>query len=208
MEAAVTPSPRKARRAAPKALNLDAKTIARQADANADRKKASKKALRDALAPAKPKPVQPMETPEEVQRQRNLEAARAEAEVTGMTFEEACASMGIDPQTGQPVEQEEKSGYAGPMLALRRRLKAGAYKKAENGRPCCGDAIAVLCGKHTREVIVKALIVALGLGSNPYAHLNPGQQSMNLRNKARAAVKNGTLEIAKIEAALIEASKG
>lgn len=203
---------RKTRRAAPKAPNLDAETIARQAKADAERKRASKKALRDAIAAVQPAeaiqpvPVQPAETPEQVQAARNLEAAREEARVTGMTFEDACASMGIDPQTGQPVEQEEKSGYVGPMLALRRRLKAGAYQKAENGQLCCGDAIAILCGKYTREVIVKALVIALGLPSNPYAHLNPGQQSMNLRNKARAAVKNGQLELATIEAALVAAA--
>lgn len=211
MEATTT---RKARRAAPKAPNLDAETIARQAKADAQRKRASKKALRDAIASTKPEtiaavqPVQPVETPEQIQAARNLEAAREEARVTGMSFEDACASMGIDPQTGRPVEQEEKSGYSGPMLALRRRLKAGAYQKAENGQLCCGDEIAILCGQHSREVIVKALVAALGLPGNPYAHLNPGQQSMNLRNKARAAVKNGTLEIAKIEAALVWASNG
>jgi hypothetical protein len=92
------------------------------------------------------------------------------------------------------------------MFALRRRLKAGAYQKAENGQPCCGDAIAVLCGQYSREVIVGALVAALGLPGNPYAHLNPGQQSMNLRNKARAAVKNGQLELATIEAALVAAA--
>ena len=210
---ATTVTTRKARRAAPKAPNLDAETIARQAKADAQRKRASKKALRDAIASTKPETiqpaaVQPVETPEQIQAARNLEAAREEARVTGMTFEDACASMGVDPQTGQPLEAEAKQGYSGPMLALRRRLKAGAYQKAANGQPCCGDAIAILCGQYSREVIVKALVVALGLPGNPYAHLNPGQQSMNLRNKARAAVKNGTLEIAKIEAALIEASKG
>lgn len=204
MEATTT---RKARRAAPKAPKLDAETIARQAKADAQRKRASKARLREALAPVKPEQAQPAETPEQIRAARNLEAAREEARVTGMSFEEACASMGIDPETGATAE-EKKGGYDGPMLALRRRLKAGAYSKAENGQPCCGDAIAVLCGRYSREVIVKALVAALGLPGNPYAHLNPGQQSMNLRNKARAAVKNGTLEIAKIEAALIEASKG
>lgn len=204
MEAAVTPSPRKARRATPKAPNLNTETIARQAKADAERKRASKKVLREALARAKPEPVQPVETPEQVQRQRNLDAARAEAEATGMSFEGACASMGIDPETGAVGSGNE--GYDGPMLALRRRLKAGAYRKAENGQPCCGDAIAVLCGQYSREVVVKALVAALGLGGNPYTHLNPGQQSMNLRNKARAAVKSGQLELATIEAALVAAA--
>ena len=40
------------------------------------------------------------------------------------------------------------------------------------------------------------------LHGNPYAHLNPGQQSMNLRNKARAQLKAGLLKLADVEAAL------
>lgn len=194
-----------------KPLNKTPEAVAANAKAEQARKKASKKALREALKPVKIVNVNAVADSDAdesevivrtVERDRgaeNLAAARIEADATGMSFEEACASMGIDATTGQPIAQA-KTGYAGPMLALRTAVKN--YKKAPNGQPCCGDTIATLCGEYSRETVVKALIAALGLPSNPYAHLNPGQQSMNLRNKARAALKSGLITEADIDANL------
>ena len=110
-------------------------------------------------------------------------------------------ALGVDPDT-YVAEQlaETKTGYTGPMLALRRAVVN--YVKAPNGQPCCGDDLAQVCGQYTREQVVTGLLVALALPSNPYAHLNPGQQSMNLRNKARAALKGGALTISQIRQAL------
>jgi hypothetical protein len=34
-------------------------------------------------------------------------------------------------------------------------------------------------------------VILLGLPGNPYLTLNPGQQSMNLRNRLRHAIRNG-----------------
>jgi len=82
-------------------------------------------------------------------------------------------------------------GYVGPMLALRERLAAGAYKKAPNGQPCCGDEIAVALGSLTPAQVIRACIIAMNLPNNPYTHLNIGQQSMNLRNKLRGCMKRG-----------------
>ena len=83
------------------------------------------------------------------------------------------------------------TGYVGPMLALRERLAAGAYKKAPNGQPCCGDEIAIALGSLTPAQVIRACIVAMNLPNNPYTHLNIGQQSMNLRNKLRGCMKRG-----------------
>jgi hypothetical protein len=77
------------------------------------------------------------------------------------------------------------------MLKLRERLKAGKYVKAANGQPCCGDLVATIFGTLTPADTIAACQIALGLGHNPYAHLNIGQQSMNLRNKLRNALKRG-----------------
>lgn len=82
-----------------------------------------------------------------------------------------------------------KTKYNGPMLALKTARKA--YVKAANGIQCNGDDLAIMCGQYPRETVVKGLIQALGLPGNPYLSLNPGQQSMNLRNKARHALKAG-----------------
>jgi hypothetical protein len=127
-----------------------------------------------------------------------LATAKADAEATGVTLEAMLADMGIDAE-GRPVALDDKTRYQGPMLALVSARKA--YVKAANGILCNGDQLANICGKHDRATTVKALIVALKLPGNPYLALNPGQQSMNLRNKARNALKNGVLTLAEVQAA-------
>lgn len=125
-----------------------------------------------------------------------LEAARVDAEATGRDIAEVLADMGLNPDgTIAPIRQR----YVGPMLALRDAEKH--YEIARNGNPCNGDALAKICGMFDRETVVQRLVVALGLGHNPYVHLNPGQQSMNLRNKARGALNNGFVTMAQIRTA-------
>lgn len=176
-----------------------------QADARADRerKAASKKALKASLA-SEPVVLTQAESPapktdHTAEDHANaLATCKADAEATGVSFEEMAAEMGIDPKTGAPAV-EEKQAYDGPMVALKTaRL---AYVAAKNGILCNGDPLAVLCGQHSREETVTALIKALKLEGNPYSRLNPGQQSMNLRNKARHALKNGLLTMAEVHAA-------
>lgn len=86
-------------------------------------------------------------------------------------------------------DADEATGYQGSMIRLRERLAQGAYKKAINGQPCCGDQVAVALGALTPAQVIRACIVAMALPSNPYTHLNIGQQSMNLRNKLRGCFK-------------------
>lgn len=108
-----------------------------------------------------------------------------------------------ETQAVYEVEEElglPKAKYSGPMLALRAAAKS--YTKPANGNPCCGDRLAEACGAYTREIVVKGLIAALNLPGNPYLHLNAGQQSMNLRNKTRQALKAGTVTLEQIESAL------
>ncbi len=120
-------------------------------------------------------------------------------------FEEYLADQGINPD-GSPMEADDapvktarEQKYFGPMVALKTaRLR---YVKAANGIQCNGDAMATLLGDMKREDVVITLIRAMKLEGNPYSHLNPGQQSMNLRNKARGMIKNGTLSMVEIATA-------
>jgi hypothetical protein len=89
----------------------------------------------------------------------------------------------------QADEADEEAGYQGSMLRLRERLAEGAYQKAENGQPCCGDRVATLLGTLQPLQVIRACMIAMALPSNPYSHLNIGQQSMNLRNKLRGCFK-------------------
>lgn len=184
-----------------KALNKSAEVVAANAKVERDRKIASKKALRQRLAydgdkkPSKPEPIAKSAEAKAAEHAAYLQALRIDAE-----------ALGVDADTyiAEQLAETPKSGYFGPMLALRKAVVK--YVKAENGQPCCGDDLANLCGRYTREAVVAGLVAALALPGNPYAHLNPGQQSMNLRNKARAAIKNGHVQISTIEAALAQAA--
>lgn len=191
-----------------KPLSQTTEQVARAAAADKARKTASKKALRASLKKTEVVQSEVVASAEAVVQSltdtlntvhaANLAAAREEAQVLGVSFEEACVSMGVDPVTGHPTADEIAPGsgsiilgYSGPMLALRERSKAGHYVKGTNGNPHCGDAVADALQVLTRERVVEVCIKLLGLEGNPYLHLNPGQQSMNLRNKLRHAVKNG-----------------
>ena len=139
------------------------------------------------------------QTPERSQRAASdhdayLAALRVDALASGCTIESEVEAYIQEQLT--PV----KTKYSGPMLIL--RDAARRYVKPKNGNPCCGDELSQLCGEYNREVVVKALILALKFQHNPYAHLNPGQQSMNLRNKTRAALKSGLITMADITTAL------
>lgn len=183
-----------------RALNKSAETIAVQAKAEKQRKTESKKALKEATTPKVVKPSKP----EPIAKSAEKKAAEHAAYVEALRID--AAALGVDPDTyvAEQTDTTPTTGYTGPMLALRRAVVS--YVKAANGQPCCGDELANLCGRYSREAVVAGLVVALALPANPYLHLNPGQQSMNLRNKARAAIKSGIVQISTIEAALAQAA--
>jgi len=187
-----------------KALAHTAEQIAASAKADAERKAASKARVK-AAAKAKPEPeTAKPETAEQIAAKAAAKAA-ADHEAYLAALRIDAAALGVDPDAYIAEQlQPVKVRYAGPMLALRRAV--GGYVKAQNGQPCCGDTLAILCGQHTREAVVAGLIAALKLDSNPYAHLNPGQQSMNLRNKVRTALRDGFLQLADVATCLKAAS--
>jgi len=114
--------------------------------------------------------------------QLDREQAEAEAQEAANLAAEAAE---------QAAEVVKPEGYSGPMLALRERLLQGAYKKMPNGQPANGDQVATALGSLTPAQVISACIAAMALPSNPYLHLNIGQQSMNLRNKLRGCLKRG-----------------
>jgi pyruvate/2-oxoglutarate dehydrogenase complex dihydrolipoamide acyltransferase (E2) component len=204
-----------ANRPAPRALNKTAEAVAANAAAEKARKAASKKALHADLAakkaaaeapaaeaPAAPAPAPATKTPEEIAAKRAAERAAYEkalhedAAALGLTGDAAKAYVA---ESLDAVAIPKAGGYTGPMLVLRSAAKR--YAKGKNGNPMCGDAMALTLDGLPREQVVATLILAMKLESNPYRHLNPGQQSMNLRNKARGAVKNGFLQYSEILAA-------
>lgn len=131
---------------------------------------------------------------------------RVDAEALGLTGAEADAYVAeqMKPADDTPEKAARERTYFGPMLALRDASKR--YVKAANGILCNGDQLALACGKYNREVVVMGLVDALIEAKleagNRYAHMNPGQQSMNLRNRCRHQLAAGTISMAIIEANL------
>lgn len=91
----------------------------------------------------------------------------------------------------QRVDPSRKERYTGRMLALVEARKA--YVKGANGNAHTGDFIGTAFAAMTRDQVIATCVSLLGLPGNPYLHLNPGQQSMNLRNKVRGAMQRGEI---------------
>jgi hypothetical protein len=164
-------------------------------------------------APALPAPEAPR-----VLDAQAAQAARAEAEraawVEAMRVDHA-AETSAGTFTGtfeaylehQAVEPERQR-YQGRMLALVRARKA--YVRGANGHQHSGDWLASQMESLPRERVVEACMRLLKLDANPYRHLNPGQQSMNLRNKVRGACGRGEISVSEVQtlvAAYVDAAR-
>lgn len=89
--------------------------------------------------------------------------------------------------------------YVGSMLALADRVKQGVYTKSLTGQLRSSDELALALDAVPVENVIKLGIEALELLGNPYLALNVGQQSMNLRNRMRGAIKAGKLTLDKVK---------
>ncbi len=94
--------------------------------------------------------------------------------------------------------------YAGAMLALADRVKLGLYVKGSTGQLRSTNELAEVLDAVPVDNVIRLAKIVLGLGENPYVHLNVGQQSMNLRNKMRGAISKGTLTIEAIRECIEE----
>lgn len=130
--------------------------------------------------------------------------AQLDAEVAAAQAEEAANLAAEAAALAEEAATTTHDGYNGPMIALRERAKRGLYQKAQNGQPACGDEIAQLLGVLPPALVIRACIAAMALPGNPYLHLNIGQQSMNLRNKLRGAMKRGEFGMGVVREAVEE----
>lgn len=94
--------------------------------------------------------------------------------------------------------------YVGPMLALADRVKQGAYVKGATGQLRSTNELAEMLDAVPVANVIQLAKIVLGLPNNPYTHLNSGQQSMNLRNKMRGAIKAGKLTLEAIQVCIDE----
>lgn len=92
--------------------------------------------------------------------------------------------------------------YLGSMLALSDRVKEGAYVKSGTGQLRSNDELANALDLVPVDNVIKLAKIVLKLDENPYTKLNAGQQSMNLRNRMRGAIKKGDFTIADVKAVI------
>lgn len=213
-----------ANRGAPRAPKTDPKSVALNAAAEKARKAKSKKAL--AATRAKPVTAAPVstQTPEAIAARKAQDAVNAlaamrvdyDATVSDLKWHEDVeafntwlADQGFAPDgtvlSADPAPTPCKVDENHPMYALVVARKH--YAKAANGNQCNGDPLAIALGGLNPPQVIRCLLDAMALEANPYPHLNIGQQSMNLRNKARGQIKNGLLKMDAVVSAIEKASR-
>lgn len=94
------------------------------------------------------------------------------------------------------LARQAEIGHQAKMAALMEAKKH--YTKSTTGQLRSNDAIAVALDAVPPANVIKLAMNLLQITVNPYQRLNTGQQSMNLRNKLRGALKRGVLTLDQI----------
>jgi colicin import membrane protein len=166
-------------------LKEDQERRAAEATAAKEKKAADKAAADQAKADAKAK------------KEADKKAA-AEAKTKESAEKKAAREAASAERKERLAAAAEGKNYTGSMVALADRVKQGAYVKGTNGQLRSDDELArALDGVSVTDVIRIGLDL-LKLEDNPYSALNVGQQSMNLRNRLRGAIKKDVVKIADI----------
>jgi len=148
---------------------------------------AAAKAEREAAKAAKAAAKEEAKQAKAAERQAN-KAAKEEAKLAKAAEREAAKA-----------EREARLAELGPqakMAAL--RDAKNRYVKSATGQLRSTDEIAEAFDRVTPAGVIRIALDVLGLEQNPYAHLNVGQQSMNLRNKLRGALRKGLVTVEQI----------
>ncbi len=133
-------------------------------------------------------------------------AAKAEAQAAKAAERQAKAAAKAQAAEARAVERAAAKaerearlaelGPQGKMSALRDAKKN--YVKSATGQLRTQDDLADALDSVPPHNVIPLAISLLQLPENPYSRLNTGQQSMNLRNKLRGAIKRGQLTIADV----------
>ncbi len=165
--------------------NMTDQTTTKQAadEAAAKQKIADKQAKIDAATKAKAEKADAAakakeEKAKEAAEKKEKSAAERQAKAEKLAADRI-AALGPD----------SKRTYVGSMLALADRVKAGVYTKGMTGQLRSNDDLAMALDAVPTDNVILLAMKALHLTTNPYAALNRGQQSMNLRNKLRGAIR-------------------
>lgn len=120
------------------------------------------------------------------------------------TKEERAAAKAERAERIAALDPDGKRKYVGSMLALADRVKQGVYVKSATGQLRSNNELAQLLDAVPVVHVITLAKIVLELPENPYIQLNTGQQSMNLRNRMRGAIKKGTLTLDAIAECIAE----
>lgn len=152
----------------------------------------------------------------EVKAKIEAKAAKLAATAEAKAAKESAAVRKAQEREAKRLEREaakaekaaelQASGkkYIGSMLALAERVKEGVYVKSATGQLRSNDELAQAFDGVGPINVVNTAMTLLGLEVNPYSALNIGQQSMNMRNRLRGAVRKGVVTIDAIRAHIVE----
>lgn len=158
-------------------------TTAEERKAQAAAAKAEREAVKAANATAKAEAAAEKLAAKEAKATAKAEAAAAKAQARA------------DAKAAREAKLAEM-GPQGKMAALRDAKKN--YVKSATGLLRSNDDLAQALDAVTATNVVPMALTLLQLEHNPYARLNVGQQSMNLRNRLRGALKKGLITIAQV----------
>ena len=163
---------------------------------------AAKRQSQDAQARAEAKEQREQAKIAKLAAKEEARAAKEAARAERAAKREAAKAEQAAQRAAARAEREARAAELGPQgkMAALRQAKAG-YTKSATGQLRSNDELAIALDAVPAANVVALALQLLQLGANPYAHLNPGQQSMNLRNKLRGAIKRGQVTIADVEAA-------
>lgn len=122
----------------------------------------------------------------------------AEREAAAQAKEAAKAKRAA-ARAAAKAEREARLAELGPqgkMFALRDAKKN--YVKSATGQLRTNDELAQALDTVPPAGVIRLALEMLQLPENPYSRLNVGQQSMNLRNKLRGAIKRNVVTIAQV----------
>lgn len=150
-------------------------------------------------------------------KEKKQAEAKAKAEAAAKAKEEKAAALKADREKKQAEKAAaleakkaelaasgSKRTYVGSMLTLADRVKSGAYVKGTNGQLRSNDDVAIAleaCSAKNVVALLTSLLKSKEIAHKDYSALNIGQQSMNLRNVLRGAVKAGKITIDELKSA-------
>ena len=164
----------------------------------ADAEKATSKAL-DAEAKAAAKAQREADKAAKVKAAEDAKAAKIAEREAKAAAKEADKLAKAEARAAAKAEREARLAELGPqskMSALRDAKKN--YVKSATGQLRATDDLATALDAVPPHKVVPLAIELLQLPENPYGRLNVGQQSMNLRNKLRGAIRRNVLTIDQI----------